>query len=1241
MAILQRTLASGSLWIGTGSNPALWSGYNGVHNVPFSIINNDYTALGFNSSNTTNILYLNTTSIRSANYISGFDPTNQGNRGFAIDLIDGRYVAQFDDLWVRGVMNVHQFVINQIRATNGSLWVSDAAKATSASSTSVGLILSFESGSALPFVQGDIIRSKRWVVTQTQISNWDVVTVVNSIDYANYNLTGSLAGITYWTASPQSLGNLTQSAGSDWVRIGHTSSTSRQGGIYLTSGDKGSPYIDIYDSVSTVAGGHYNDSGSVDYTSSNVLKLRLGKLTGINTTLFGQLQGYGLYADNAYLKGKIWANEGGNIAGWTIAPHTLSNNQFRLVSTDSVAYLGIGAQTYTSNGIWIGSSSLGAQLSVGDADSYVRWDGSNLSISTPNLSVIGGNVSMSATVSATAGLIGGWNIGATSLYSGLVTISSLSTNRYFGIGTATYLGSGIYIGSSSNKNLFSITDGISGIAWNGSDIGITTSNFTLSGGNITAKGGTIAAWSIGEDSMSATTALSSLILRNEPSSAWNIVDSGGYQYSWQDGAYFNWKGKYFSTGSSYEVGKSPWVAISNTSSVSSAGIGGQTNIGFTISAAGMDKTLVTWNDSHTDRDKITALPGETIHIIINTMSVANTTAVPGRVASPFDLLQLNLINKTPGTTRSVLHSFLLPEIGQTTVYTQNEQIYPGVFATSFTNNSTTGETYSILISVTSSIRGTVGNESLPNFNYNLVIKGLGVGSAKGYTELNSQGLLVYAGPSNFLKISTDQLSGATSGSNLGIIAVDTIVGGNTTYGYSGGGGTSGGIDGEGTSGTLSLWQDTNTIGDSIISQQNSATVSVAGTVSAAAFSGSGFALPDDYIPTRDMGYFPAGTSLLKGKNLLQAIEDAFKFAVPEVTNDIPTYVTSGSATLFIKPATETTVTKTWNQQFQLPASMSAVSYGASCSSMTITYTNHGNIAWTASDTRYVTNSYGAATVTPTYTNVINHAKIYLFNSTQSTTLTIPGFSFTASYAGTTTDLSRSLTPIKDFVGTSTIRDILGNAVSVTLTDRTVGTAVSTVGQGKYGVRFFLVKSVGPYSTSGVEWQSLNASTLTNITTIGGWGTYSESFTNSVPYLHASATNIQAKNLTFNNCFSSYQDGMPIGIVMLAPSTVKIFNDDPSKKYGYWKKGSARAKCRMMSSTNNYENGTASVATFNTTQYYLYNMNNSIGDPNLALSDADGVYTKTWLNTLTSNMKLFFVHLQGTNESAVTLTWDAT
>ena len=124
---------------------------------------------------------------------------------------------------------------------------------------------------------------------------------------------------------------------------------------------------------------------------------------------------------------------------------------------------------------------------------------------------------------------------------------------------------------------------------------------------------------------------------------------------------------------------------------------------------------------------------------------------------------------------------------------------------------------------------------------------------------------MYAGPSNFIKISTNQLSGGTSGSNLGIIAVDKIVGGNTTYGYSGGGGTSGGtsggIDGEGTSGTLSLWQDNNTITNSIISQQNNATVSVAGTVSAPAFSGSGFVFAGTNTALSTVGNITSGQDL--------------------------------------------------------------------------------------------------------------------------------------------------------------------------------------------------------------------------------------------------------------------------------------------------------------------------------------------------------------------------------------------
>jgi len=121
---------------------------------------------------------------------------------------------------------------------------------------------------------------------------------------------------------------------------------------------------------------------------------------------------------------------------------------------------------------------------------------------------------------------------------------------------------------------------------------------------------------------------------------------------------------------------------------------------------------------------------------------------------------------------------------------------------------------------------------------------------------------VYAGPSNFIKISTDQLSGGTSGSNLGIIAVDTIVGGNTTYGYSGGGGTSGGIDGEGTGGKIPVWLDSNTITDSIVSQnQNGDLLTVDGDITTSGDIEAGGAI------TSSTGFKSSGISQLGTLNL--------------------------------------------------------------------------------------------------------------------------------------------------------------------------------------------------------------------------------------------------------------------------------------------------------------------------------------------------------------------------------------
>src|SRR5690606_34979526 len=66
-----------------------------------------------------------------------------------------------DRLTVRGRMDVYELVVNQIRGTNGALWVSDSAKVASVS----GNRLTIDTGgdtSFVPFVVNDLLRCQRW-----------------------------------------------------------------------------------------------------------------------------------------------------------------------------------------------------------------------------------------------------------------------------------------------------------------------------------------------------------------------------------------------------------------------------------------------------------------------------------------------------------------------------------------------------------------------------------------------------------------------------------------------------------------------------------------------------------------------------------------------------------------------------------------------------------------------------------------------------------------------------------------------------------------------------------------------------------------------------------------------------------------------------------------------------------------------------------------------------------------------
>lgn len=239
---------------------------------------------------------------------------------------------ELDNLWVRGTMTVYELIINQIRATNGSLFVTSSARVESTSSdTSYNIRIFFEDPEGhnlCPFLVDDILLMQRVRLDSTTLVKRVALRVMS---VSGRSIEANYVGFT--PLEPPQKGEL-------YVRIGNYTNSSRRGSIYLTSDDSNAPYMDVIDEVAQWS----------DWGNSNKLKVRIGRLSGINDSFFGNLSGYGLYAkSNAYLRGKIYAEQGGWIAGWTINAADLSapavtvagkNNLFKLNANQSTSLIG-------------------------------------------------------------------------------------------------------------------------------------------------------------------------------------------------------------------------------------------------------------------------------------------------------------------------------------------------------------------------------------------------------------------------------------------------------------------------------------------------------------------------------------------------------------------------------------------------------------------------------------------------------------------------------------------------------------------------------------------------------------------------------------------------------------------------------------------------------------------------------------------------------------------------------------
>ena len=259
-------------------------------------------------------------------------------------------------------------------------------------------------------------------VMQKAISVFDKYTEIN------YNEDGTVASMTEeyndklysMTEDSESTTNVEDrldeiAIGDDIIQMGNLIDVNRQNAIYLTSTDDYSPYIDI---ISELTRPDYSvvyripkyitdkDGNEVNYEMVKKLdsegnpiigsdgepvmvkkylykytktcKVRLGNLGGIRDSTFPdnkQPRGYGLYADNVFLTGEFYLNNGQSVVDFSQDGVFLKYKEAGLSIVDDPE-TGDPMISLETNKVWIGDSKgqIGTLFKVEDGKAYINTD---------------------------------------------------------------------------------------------------------------------------------------------------------------------------------------------------------------------------------------------------------------------------------------------------------------------------------------------------------------------------------------------------------------------------------------------------------------------------------------------------------------------------------------------------------------------------------------------------------------------------------------------------------------------------------------------------------------------------------------------------------------------------------------------------------------------------------------------------------------------------------------------------
>lgn len=399
-----------------------------------SVVTQELTGAGA----TTSVSLTNGTTFKSSQYVSGF----AGN-GWRIFRAANNSLSEMevDNLTVRGALRVYELLIQQIRATNGSIFVSSSAKIATVTGPSAGVYTITVDGSTndyVPFAVNDVLRAQRINLNNPSSLVWQSDIRVASVTANAKTFTAVLVA------------GEAPAPGMEYVRLGNTTNVNRQGTVYLTADDTGAPFIDVVDGIASHS----------DWNTASKVKVRIGNLVGIT----GTANNYGIWAGNGTAVNNQWVEFSETRMLLNNVPIKIYNGTTQTVDIDSNGNLKIGSNVANAS------------------TTFLSWNGTTLSVKGVIEVAAGSNVYTTAQVDSSlngkidsGGAASDVNNNTTTISGGKIRTGQIDSQNWgTSAGSRIDLSNGaFYFGGSSAPKL----------SWNGTTLAID--------GNLTARNGSI------------------------------------------------------------------------------------------------------------------------------------------------------------------------------------------------------------------------------------------------------------------------------------------------------------------------------------------------------------------------------------------------------------------------------------------------------------------------------------------------------------------------------------------------------------------------------------------------------------------------------------------------------------------------------------------------------------------------------------------------------------------------------